>query len=98
MSGLAAVLTTFFDAADNAYLPTIVERDRLVDANSALAASGSAAEFMAFGISGFLVQLLTAPIAIADRRGQLPGVGGPARVDPAGGGAAAAGARTASRS
>jgi len=65
VSGLAAILTTFFDAADNAYLPTIVERDRLVDANSALAASGSAAEFMAFGISGFLVQLLTAPIAIA---------------------------------
>jgi len=65
VSGLAAILTTFFDAADNAYLPTIVERDRLVDANGALAASGSAAEFMAFGISGFLVQLLTAPFAIA---------------------------------
>lgn len=65
VTGLAAILTTFFDAADNAYLPTIVERDRLVDANSALAASGSAAEFMAFGISGFLVQILTAPIAIA---------------------------------
>jgi MFS family permease len=65
VSGLAAVLTAFFDSADNAYLPTIVEHERLVDANSALAASGSAAEFMAFGISGFLVQLLTAPIAIA---------------------------------
>src|SRR4249919_2975114 len=65
VTGLAAILTTFFDAADNAYLPTIVERDRLVDANSALSASGSAAEFMAFGISGFLVQILTAPIAIA---------------------------------
>ncbi len=65
VSGLAAVLTTFFDSADNAYLPTIVERERLAEANGALAASGSAAEFMAFGISGFLVQLLTAPIAIA---------------------------------
>ena len=65
VSGLAAILTTFFDAADNAYLPTVVERDGLVEANSALAASGSAAEFMAFGISGFLVQILTAPIAIA---------------------------------
>ena len=65
VSGLAAILTTFFDSADTAYLPTIVERERLVDANSALAASGSAAEFMAFGISGFLVQILSAPIAIA---------------------------------
>jgi MFS family permease len=65
VSALAAVLTTFFDSADNAYLPTIVEREQLVEANGALAASGSAAEFTAFGISGFLVQLLTAPIAIA---------------------------------
>jgi MFS family permease len=65
VSATAAVLTTFFDAADNAYLPTIVERERLVDANGALAASGSASEFLAFGISGFLVQVLTAPIAIA---------------------------------
>ena len=65
VGSLAAILTSFFDAADNAYLPTIVEREQLVDANSALAASGSAAEFTAFGISGFLVQVLTAPIAIA---------------------------------
>ncbi len=65
VSLLASILTTFFDSADNAYLPTIVEREQLVDANGALAASGSAAEFMAFGISGFLVQLLTAPFAIA---------------------------------
>lgn len=65
VSGLAAILTTFFDSADNAYLPTIVQREHLVDANGALAASGSASEFMAFGISGFLVQVLTAPIAIA---------------------------------
>jgi MFS family permease len=65
VSALASILTTFFDSADNAYLPTIVERDQLVDANGALAASGSASEFMAFGVSGFLVQLLSAPIAIA---------------------------------
>jgi MFS family permease len=64
VAGLAAVLTTFFDAADNAYLPTIVARDRLVEANSALAASGSAAEFTGFGISGVLVSVLTAPVAI----------------------------------
>jgi MFS family permease len=61
---LTAVLTTFFDAADNAYLPSIVRQDDLVEANSSLAASGSAAEFTAFGISGFLIQALTAPIAI----------------------------------
>lgn len=61
---LAAVLTTFFDAADNAYLPTVVPKRDLVRANGALAASGSVSEFAAFGIAGFLVQILGAPIAV----------------------------------
>lgn len=61
---LTAVLTTFFDTADNAFLPTIVPRGELVRANGALAASGSVSEFAAFGSAGFLVQILTAPIAI----------------------------------
>jgi MFS family permease len=64
VAALTATLTAFFDAADNAYLPTIVERERLLEANSALAASGSVAEFAGFGISGILVQLLTGPITI----------------------------------
>ena len=61
----AAVLSTFFDVADNAYLPTVVPRRKLVAANSALTATGSVAEFSAFGIGGFLIQRFTAPIAIA---------------------------------
>ena len=65
VSSLAAVLTTFFDVADKAYLPTIVSRAELVRANGALAATASAMEFLAFGAAGFLVKLLTAPIAIA---------------------------------
>ncbi len=64
VAGVAAILATFSNAADNAYLPTVVERERLVEANGALAASESASEFTAFGASGFLVQALTAPIAI----------------------------------
>jgi MFS family permease len=62
---LASALSTFHDVADNAYLPTVVDRDELVTANSALSASGSVAEVSAFSIGGVLVQLLTAPIAIA---------------------------------
>lgn len=61
----AAILSTFFDVADNAFLPTIVSRKRLVEANSALNATNSIAEFSAFGIGGYLVQVFTAPIAIA---------------------------------
>jgi predicted MFS family arabinose efflux permease len=64
VAALTAVLTAFFDAADNAYLPTVVERERLVEANSALAASGSVAEFAGFGLSGILVQVMTGPITI----------------------------------
>jgi Na+/melibiose symporter-like transporter len=62
---LAAVLTTIFDVADRSYLPTVVPRAQLVGANSALTASGSVAEFSSFGIGGFLINLFTAPIAIA---------------------------------
>ncbi|MDQ2966147.1 MAG: MFS transporter [Chloroflexota bacterium] len=61
----AAVLTTFFDVADRAFLPTVIGRDRLVTANSTLTASSSAAEFAGFGAGGWLIQVLTAPIAIA---------------------------------
>ncbi|MEW5990224.1 MAG: MFS transporter [Chloroflexota bacterium] len=62
---LAAMLSTFFNSASTAYLPTIVARARLVAANSALSASTSVAEFSGFAISGFLIQVLTAPVAIA---------------------------------
>ena len=37
-----AGMSTFADAADNAYLPSLVERPKLVRANGALEASGSA--------------------------------------------------------
>ena len=62
---LAAILSTFFDTASVAYLPTVIDKSRLIVANSALTASASVAEFTGFGVSGFLIQVLTAPIAIA---------------------------------
>ncbi|MEI7743588.1 MAG: MFS transporter, partial [Chloroflexota bacterium] len=57
VAALAAVMTTFFDIADRAYLPTIVAREDLVRANGALTATSAAVEFAAFGIAGFLVNL-----------------------------------------
>jgi MFS family permease len=62
---LASVLTIFFDVAEQSYIPAVVGRDRLLDANSKLATTQSIAEVGAFGIAGWLVQLFTAPIAIA---------------------------------
>lgn len=61
----AAILTTVFDTADRAFLPTVIGRDRLVEANATLTGSSSAAEFVGFGVGGWLIQLLTAPVAIA---------------------------------
>lgn len=59
-----SVLSTFFDLAYRAYLPSLVRPDQLVDGNSKLQASASAAEVGGFAIAGALIQLLTAPVAI----------------------------------
>ena len=47
-----------------AYLPALVGREALVDANSKLAMTFSTLNIVGSGVAGFLVQLLTAPIAI----------------------------------
>jgi len=60
----AGLLSSFFDVAYRSYLPSIVERDDLVEANSKLSASSSVAEVGAFAMAGWLVQWLTAPFAI----------------------------------
>ena len=61
---LVSILTIFFDVAYQSYLPSLIGRAELVDGNSKLSASASVAEVSAFGLSGWLVQLFTAPITI----------------------------------
>jgi MFS family permease len=61
----ASALTVFFDVADQSFLPALVAGPQLLDANSKLAATASIAEVGGFGIAGWLVQLFTAPVAIA---------------------------------
>ena len=61
---LLAMLSTIFEVADRSFLPTVVGGDEILPANAALTASSAVAEFGAFGVSGFLVQLVTAPIAV----------------------------------
>ena len=60
----AGLLTALFEVAYHAYLPTLVTRDELVEGNSKLEASGAAIEVASFGLGGWLVQALTAPIAV----------------------------------
>ena len=53
-----------FDVAYRAYLPALVGRARLLEANSKLEMSRSAAEIAGPGLAGGLIQWLTASIAI----------------------------------
>jgi len=66
---LVMFLTSFadllFSVGYRAYLPTLVGRDAITQANSILSATEAVAEIGAFGLAGWLVQWLTAPIAIA---------------------------------
>lgn len=61
----SGILTTLFDVSYQAYVPLLVPQDRLIEANSGLALSESIAEVAGPGLTGVLVQLITAPIAIA---------------------------------
>ena len=61
---LAGILTVLFDVAYPSYLPSLVERDQMLEGNSKLAFSSSIAEIAGPGLTGILVQLLTAPMAI----------------------------------
>jgi MFS family permease len=57
--------TVFFDLAYQSYLPRLVERADLVEGNSKLEVSRSAAQMAGPGLGGLLVSVLTAPVAIA---------------------------------
>jgi MFS family permease len=65
VSFVVGVLTVFFDVAYQSYLPSLVEREQLVDGNGRLEFSRASAEIAGPGVGGALVGLLTAPIAIA---------------------------------
>lgn len=64
VAALAGVLTLFFDVAYQSYLPSLVERENILEGNTKLALSDSVAEFAGPTLAGLLVQVLTAPIAI----------------------------------
>ena len=58
-------LTVFFDVAYQSYLPSLVERDQLVEGNGKLEVSRSGVQIAGPGVSGYLIGLVGAPIAIA---------------------------------
>ena len=62
---LVSVLGLFFGVAHRSFLPSLVGREHLVEANSKLELGNSVAEIVGPGVAGGLVQVVTAPIAIA---------------------------------
>ncbi len=61
---LVGFFTVFFDIAYTSFLPALVGRAQLVEGNSKLTATQSAARIAGPGIAGPLMQLLGAPLAI----------------------------------
>jgi MFS family permease len=57
-------LTVFFDVSNQSYLPSIVERHELIEGNSKLQISQSAAQIAGPGVAGVLIQVIGAPLAI----------------------------------
>jgi MFS family permease len=65
ISFLVGILTVFFDVSYQAYLPSLVSREELVEGNSKLEASRSVAQVVGPSIAGVAIQLVQAPLAIA---------------------------------
>ena len=61
----AGILTVLYQLADFAFLPSVVDRAQLVDANGKIAASQSANEIGGRGLGGLLIQAISAPVAVA---------------------------------
>ena len=61
---VAGTLTVFFDVSYQSYLPSLVDRDRLVEGNSKLEVSRSGAQLGGPGLAGLLIAAITAPYAV----------------------------------
>ena len=61
---LAGVLGVVFEVAHYAYVPSLLRREQLIEGNSKLQISYSAAESGGPGVAGLLVQLASAPLTL----------------------------------
>jgi len=64
VAACTGVLTVLFEVAYQSYLPSLVDPDELFEGNRLLSISSSTAEILGPSLTGVLVQLITAPIAI----------------------------------
>jgi MFS family permease len=64
VAALSAALTVVFDVAYQSFVPDLVGRERILEANSKLATTEALAEVTTPGVAGVLVQAITAPLAL----------------------------------
>jgi MFS family permease len=62
---LVGIATVFFDVAYQSYLPSLVDRSRLIDGNAKLEISRAGAQLGGPGLAGLVIQALKAPAALA---------------------------------
>jgi MFS family permease len=68
-AALVGSLTVLYTLADFSFLPLVVKEDALIDANAKITATQSIIGVGGAGAGGFLVQVLTAPVALAVNAG-----------------------------
>ncbi len=61
---VTGVMTVFFDVSYQSYLPSLVDRDKLVEGNAKLEGSRATAQLAGPGLAGGLIQWIGAPLAI----------------------------------
>ena len=61
---LVGTFTVFFDVAYQSYLPSLVEREQIIEGNSKLEVSRTIAQISGPGVAGGLIGLITAPYAV----------------------------------
>jgi MFS family permease len=61
---LVGICTVFFDVAYMSYLPSLVERNQIIEGNSKLEVTRSAAQIGGPGFAGILIEAFTAPYAV----------------------------------
>lgn len=64
VAALTGILSVFFNVADESFLPSLIPREQLVEANSKLGTSDALAEISGPASAGPLIQLVGAPFAI----------------------------------
>lgn len=65
VAAVVGAASALFQITDNAYIPALVGHDQVVQGNSVIEATEAVAEVAGPGLAGALIQIFTAPIAVA---------------------------------